>query len=701
MCSAKRLLSLILVLLIISPLTLSLFSCRGSNSNGGTDTNVSETPDETPDQTLDEAPNNNAEDPDHTTDSDDSQTPDQPTDGDDFYTLEAKSESRAESSIPNFTEKQIKIQKMKGADLADQISEAAKDLSKSSFTIPAGYYGFEMNSQMGALDFPYGFALFDIQRPDDNPFTIYAEGATFWVEPTGRPIESASYAFLIHNCSNIKVVGLTIDEYDAHDIEGYVTDIDKANNRIAIKLSNSSLDVTDEVMDYVKSAESRIVPFKASGEHIAPLYRINPKGWGPGATLLSSIEPTGNEGEYWLKFKTDLMVKTITDSRWKKTYGSMGIIEEGDVISVLYAQNLFNLSDSKQITIEGLKDHLTIGMPGEDGGYGAHVWKDCYFGPRPGTSKVMTAGEYMFCGTRVGTTLDNVYIASSSDDEINIHGYWCEPYRVSGSSMKLRYLHNGLIAGDIAEFYSSDGTLVATRKLASDPVGEQVTFTESAPNNATSLKVRFPALECNGWTIKNCTFVNNYQRILIQSGTGTFENNKILNMGLNMSVSNTYNYLEGGVLGDITFKNNVFYNCSNSPETYLFDIAQNHEWDAKIIGGKIDISDNLFINCGYAFTAKNIEALTVKDNIFINPITHGDTVTTLSQLIGELKNVAQYSLSGNTFYSSKARKNIDENGNRDMRIDSELASRAGFYAANSDKDAISIIEIIKNNLSKG
>jgi hypothetical protein len=257
------------------------------------------------------------------------------------------------------------------------------------------------------------------------------------------------------------------------------------------------------------------------------------------------------------------------------------------------------------------------------------------------------------------------------------------------------------MAGDIGEFYSSDGTLVATRKLASDPVGDQVTFTEPAPNNVTSLKVRFPSLECNGWTIKNCTFVNNYQRILIQSGTGTFENNKIFNMGLNMSVSNTYNYLEGGVLGDITFKNNVFYNCANSPETYLFDIAQNHEWEAKIIGGKIDISENLFINCGYAFKAKNIEALTVKDNIIINPIIYGSTVTKLSQLIGELKNVNRYSLSGNTFYSDKAKKSTDENGNRNARIDTALANRAAFYAANSDKDATSIIEVIKNNLSKG
>ncbi len=668
----------------------------GCTPSGNTkpDSDSDKTPDDTPNDKV-EDPDNNVEEPGGTDDPADTEPLD------DFYTLEPKSESRTESSIPSFTEKQIKNQKIKGASIIGQINEAAKDLTKSSFTIPAGDYGFEMNKYKSGLTFAYGAAIQDIHRPEDNPFTIYAEGVTFWVEPTGKPLESATYGFLINNCSNIKVVGLTVDEYMTHDVEGYVSQIDKTNNRIAIKLTNSSMPVTDEVIAFAKTKVTRIVPFKASGEHIASLYRIDPNGWGPGAMMVQSLDPTGNENEYWITFQSKLLVQTITDSRWKSTYGSLGTIEEGDVISMLYAQTLLMIVNSKQVTVEGLNNYMTTGIVGEEGGYGNHLWKDCYFGPRPGTTKVMTEGEYMFNATRVGSTLDNVYIASASDDEINIHGYWCEPYNVQGNSMTLRYLHKGLIAGDVAEFYDSNGNLVATRTLASAPEGDTVTFTEKAPANATSLKVHFPALECDGWVIKNCTFMNNYQRILIQTGSGTFENNKIYNMGMNMAVATTYNYLEGGILGDITFRNNVFYNCANSPGTYLFEVVQNNEWNDKILGGNIEISDNLFINCGYAFYGKNLKGLTVKDNIFVEPIVYGETVTKISKLVGSVQYVKEYSFSANTLYSTVASKATDEDGNGGTRISSELASRTAFYATNSDKDATSIIEIIKSNLSKG
>ena len=48
----------------------------------------------------------------------------------------------------------------------------------------------------------------------------------------------------------------------------------------------------------------------------------------------------------------------------------------------------------------------------ERDGDGAHVWRNCYFGPRPGTSQWQGGEGFMFNATRHGTTLDGVTIAT-------------------------------------------------------------------------------------------------------------------------------------------------------------------------------------------------------------------------------------------------------------------------------------------------
>ena len=66
--------------------------------------------------------------------------------------------------------------------------------------------------------------------------------------------------------------------------------------------------------------------------------------------------------------------------------------------------------------------HESVGA--EYGGYGGHVWKNCYFGPRPGTSQWQGGEGFMFNATRHGTTLDGVVIRHTADDIANFHGYW-------------------------------------------------------------------------------------------------------------------------------------------------------------------------------------------------------------------------------------------------------------------------------------
>lgn len=679
---------------------LSLAACK-DNEVGKTDGTENENANIGGDQTDNNIDNGETDEENGSSDTDEEKKPDE------FFDVAEKSGRGEASCNPDFTEKQIQNQKIKGASIMSEIEEAAKDFSKSSFTIPAGDYGFEMNKYFQGMGVPYGFGLYGIQRPDDNPFTIYAEGVTFWMENTGLPSASASYTFVLANCSNIKVVGLTIDEYTSNDIEGTVTKIDRKNNRIAIQLTNSSMEVNDIVIaKALAGAQCRIVPYKADGRFIAPLYRIDPNGWGPAPMLVAGFESTGNEGEYWITFANDVLIRTITDTSWKTTYGEDGYIVEGDVISFLYGNVLTALHNSKQITIEGLSQYCTKGMFAEDGGYGAHVWKDCYFGPRPGSSKVAASGEYMLCGTRIGTTLDNVTIMSSSDDAINIHGYLSLISGINGNTLSINYLKDGAMAGDVAEFYDADGNLVLKRTLAEDVTAgvfqhRTVKFTESVSQEYKNCTIRWPSLECDGWTIKNCNFTNNYQRILVQSGSGTFENNKVYNMGANLALGSIFHVpsiYEGGILGTITVKNNVFVNSSNSPRTALVGIDQSYNFKGKMLAVNIEVEDNLFINCGYVFSARNCERATFKNNVVIQPKSSGLEAEDFMDVVQNCEYVNDLEIEGNSLYCTNCTDGDSEGTNKNYSITLKLVRQAKKYAENSDKSASEIIEIIKAHL---
>ena len=629
---------------------------------------------------------------------------------DEFLDVTVKPGRGEASCIPEFTERQIKNQKLKGTSLMQEIADAAADLTKSSFTIPAGDYGFDMDKFLpGVGNIPYAFALDGINRPDDNPFTIYAEGVTFWIQPTGKPCANTSYAFVMRNCSNIKVVGLTIDEYTPNDIEGTVTQIDRHNNRIAIKLTNSSMAITDEVIKMaLAGSQCRIVPYKADGQFIAPLYRIEVGGWGPGPMMVKNFESTGAADEYWITFQNDVLIKTITDSQWKAAYGKTGYIEEGDVISFLYGNVLTNLNNCKQITIEGMNNHCTKGMPGEGGGYGAHVWKDCYFGPRPGSSKVMTAGEYMLCGTRVGSTLDNVTIVGSSDDQINIHGYLSKINSINGNTLSISYVQDGVLyAGDKAEFYDENGDLKFTATVAETVTNgnfnsRTVKFNETIASNLKNCTIRWPSQECDGWTIKNCTFINNYQRILIQCGSGTFENNKVLHMGMNLNIGNIFHVpsiYEGGIMGTITVKNNIFYNSSNGPSLPLIPAEQAYNFDGKMLGEKLIVENNIFLNCGHILNARNYKSIEFKNNIIIEPTCLDLDAKDVMDFITKRENVNELIVENNAFYDT----GIEDGDstvptNKNCKLERKLLNQIKKYVANSDASATHMIEIIKSKL---
>lgn len=159
------------------------------------------------------------------------------------------------SAKPNFTSEQIANQKSEGQRILNEIKNAAADLSKNEYVIPAGNFGF--NPQTNVNGVLSGFVLSNINRPDDNPFTIRAEGVTFWFNISGKPCGNVTRAVHFVNCSNFKITGLTIDSYDDNAAEGVITQIDKANNRIEIKLSDGTMPM--EMLLDMSGSESAIL----------------------------------------------------------------------------------------------------------------------------------------------------------------------------------------------------------------------------------------------------------------------------------------------------------------------------------------------------------------------------------------------------------------------------------------------------------
>jgi hypothetical protein len=561
------------------------------------------------------------------------------------------------SATPTFTEEEKNMQKEAGKQLMEQVRTAANDLSVSSYTIPVGNYGFDMTISVDGLN--PAFVLYNVNRSDNNPFTIDASGVTFWFELSGEACPAFSRCVQLVNCSNIIINGLTVDSYSANSIEGALSRIDTSKNRIAIHLYPGAMHLdAATIAKAVAGSECRIVPIKANGDGMAPLYNVD-NTWGPGAMQVSSVVSTGKNDEYWLTFKNSTLLSTIFTSIWKDTYGSIGVLEIGDGICLLYGTIMFALDNCKHITINGLNCYISKCGFWENGGYGDHMWKNCYFGPRPGTNRILGGEGNMSQGLRHGSTYDNITINFTTDDAINIHGFWSKITSVSSSSIRCNYAPVGIEAGDTAEFRDASGKLVATGTVAATPhadynyngfLNSSIMMKSPPPSNWSSLSVRWPASECDGWKIINSTFKNVYQRILINSGSGAFENNTVLNMGDNLALtSNTASY-EGGVMKNITIRNNVFYNCANWPGANTVELSQTPNWASYVNARNIILTSNAFVNCGKLFTSANIIKLNVSSNLMIQPVIYGRSSVDFNTLCSSTA-TSGLTLTGNSLYT--------------------------------------------------
>jgi len=461
---------------------------------------------------------------------------------------------------PRFTEDERKQQRERGSGLLPLV-RAAFDAGAAEVRIPPGHYRFASAAEQGGKA---GYALlFDgLRRGEDRPFVIDATGATLWFDLPDTQMPPGHRCVGFRNCSNLVLRGATLARATPGQIEGRITRIDRSNKRFEIEPS-PGVTVPER---FNGSDEQRVLPFKSDGRFCAPLYDLQP---GIRKLRYSGIEPSGN-GRYWVTLRDPDLMERIHDADWESRFGELGVLRVGDGLCCLYVTGAaITLENSAHLTLHGLNVHVDKGGPVENGGDGAHLWKDCFFGPQPDTCQWKGADGFLSRSLRHGSTFDNVTIRHTADDLANFHGIWGKVRSVSGNTLtfernaSLRPTLGNARAGDRLRFiHRESGEFLGEAKLVS-----LKEFTVTLDRDATPFaegQASWPDHECAGWTVQNCRWEDSFQRLLIMSGPGTIRGNTFSRWGGGI-VLNTGMGTVGGIPSGITIEGNTFTDVAPRP----------------------------------------------------------------------------------------------------------------------------------------
>jgi len=519
---------------------------------------------------------------------------------------------------PQFTDAEKAAQRERGRSVMPMVKQAF-DRGAGEVRIPPGDYRFgQERHEGGKVIFPVQFE--DMQRDAAHPFVIDATGATFWFDLEDNQMPPGHRCVGFRNCRNIVLRGAIIDRGTRGCIEGRITRIDREGNRFEIQPSPGIVVPTT----YKGGIEQRLFPFKSDGHFCAPLYDLQP---GIRKLRYKNITPSA-EGRYWVNMEDRDLMERIHDANWERAYGEIGVVRVGDGLSCLYTTaGAIVLEDSANITLHGVSVYVAKGGPSESGGDGAHLWKDCYFGPRPGTSQWKGADGFLCRSTRYGATLDNVTIRHTADDLANFHGIWGKVKAVSGrevtleTNSALRPTLTNARPGDRLRFIQRNtGAILGEARLTSIKDFKLTLDRDAAP--FAEAQAEWLDNECAGWVVQNCHWEDNFQRLLIMSGPGTVRGSRFTRMGSNISL-NTGMGLVGGIPSDITIADNIFIDVSPRPHSSAID-ARAHNGQGKDGIPPIErlvITGNTFTRTGGpAMTLVGIKDSRIEGNRIISPV---------------------------------------------------------------------------------
>jgi hypothetical protein len=539
--------------------------------------------------------------------------------------LESKSpplvEARFSFDAPpraQISEAEKKEQRERGRGLLPLVV-AAFSSGAAEVRVPAGHYRFASAAEQGGKA-EYALCFEGLRRADDKPFVIEASGVTLWFDLPDTQMPPGHRCVGFRNCRNIVLRGVALARGTPGQIEGRITQIDRANNRFEIQPSPG---VTVPA-SFNGSDEQRVLPFKSDGRFCAPLYDLQP---GIRKLRYTDILPS-SEGRHWVTLRDHDLMQRIHDADWERAFGELGVLRVGDGLCCLYVTGAaLTLENSANLTMHGVCVFVDKGGPVEIGGDGAHLWKDCYFGPQPGTCQWKGADGFLSRSLRHGSMFDNVIIRHTADDLANFHGIWGKVQSASGTSLTfernaaLRPTLDNARPGDRLRFiHRKTGVFLGEAKIAA-----LKEFTVTLDRDAAPFaegQASWPEHECAGWTVQNCRWEDGFQRLLIMSGPGIVRGCTFTRWGGNISL-NTGMGLVGGIPSDITIEGNTFTDIAPRPNGRAIDArahnAQGRDGVPHI--ERLVITGNTFIRCGDpAFELIGVKESRIESNRIESPV---------------------------------------------------------------------------------
>lgn len=279
---------------------------------------------------------------------------------------------------PQFTTAEKQLQRVRGRELMPLVRQAF-DAGADAVTIPPGDYrfgkdGWADGGPVYSLDFR------NLRRDAAHPFRIVARDVTLWFELPPDQAPRAHFALGFTGCSHVALEGATLDRDPRGNVEGCITQIDRAANRIELRTTPG----TEIPPTFSGDLNQRVVPFNADGTLCTALYAVQLR---PGQLRYRSVESGSAPGHSWVQLdeRSELIAKGF-DPHWRTLYGAAGSLDVGDGLSLVYSTSTaLGVTDSQAMRFIGVNVYIPKGGVVEQGGGGGHLWKDCYFGPRPGS----------------------------------------------------------------------------------------------------------------------------------------------------------------------------------------------------------------------------------------------------------------------------------------------------------------------------